>query len=277
MQRVKNVDIEDSEAHTGDVSSMDEHTASTNATLIRSVQNALHLIETLVALGGAANTKELSHASGLPLARTYHLLRTLLHEGYLGKNHDGQFFLTSAWDTIGHGEPFAEMMAKARPLLRDLRDHSLSQVYLAGYVDGEMEVIEYVAAPGQEAMDLWVDFNESAHATAMGKAILRTLPRDARDDYLSRHPLESLTPQTITSVEELTHQLNTPSLLSVDLQEYSPGVHCLAAPVSTATFTGAVGLLRRIDQPGTEFTQSDIATLTAAAGRVSRVLHLAAS
>ncbi len=251
-----------------------EHTQASSETLIHSVQNAFHLIETLVGLGGLANVKELSHASGLSLTKTYHLVRTLMHEGYLGRNADGQFFLSGAWDSLGNKQPFAVMMSRARPMLRQLRDDAHAQVYLAGFIDGEMEILEYVAAPREDALDLWVDFRDSAHATAIGKAILGSLSTEARDDYFSRHPLESLTPNTITERDQLEQELHGRAGLTIDAQEYAPGIHCLAMPVLTSHFVGSLGLLRRVEGPASRFDEAATDELARAVDRLALVLEL---
>jgi DNA-binding IclR family transcriptional regulator len=256
------------------VGSKNEHTGASSETLIHSVQNAFHLIETLAGSGGLANVKELSRASGLSLTKTYHLVRTLMHEGYLGRNSEGQFFLSSAWDTLGHRQPLSVMMSRARPLLRQLRDRASAQVYLAGFVDGEMNILEYVAAPREDAVDLWVDFQDSAHATAIGKAILGTLSPEQRDDYLSRHPLASLTPNTITERECLEQELHSHQSLVVDLQEYAPGIHCLAVPIHTPHFAGSLGLLRRIDGPLSAFDSAATGELVGAVDALARILEM---
>jgi IclR family transcriptional regulator, acetate operon repressor len=259
------------------VGSAFEHTKASSATLIHSVQNAFHLIETLAGLGGLANVKQLSHASGLSLTKTYNLVRTLMHEGYLGRNADGEFFLSGAWDSLGHKQPLSVMMSRARPLLRQLRDGAGAQVYLAGYVDGEMEILEYVAAPREDALNLWVDFRDSAHATAIGKAILASMALEERDDFLSRHPLESLTPHTITERKRLEEELASRPHLTVDLQEYSPGIHCLALPIRTPDFVGSLGLLRHVDRSGSAFDEYSTRKLADTVDKLALILELGTS
>ncbi|TYC15456.1 helix-turn-helix domain-containing protein [Actinomadura syzygii] len=51
-------------------------------TLIRSVQRALSLLSAISDEPDGAPAKRLARVTGLPLATTYHLLRTLAYEGY---------------------------------------------------------------------------------------------------------------------------------------------------------------------------------------------------
>ncbi len=62
------------------------------ATLIGSVQRAMRLLETVAGHEHGAPAKQLARETGLALPTTYHLLRTLVHEGYLRRDR-GLFFL----------------------------------------------------------------------------------------------------------------------------------------------------------------------------------------
>ncbi|MER7762755.1 helix-turn-helix domain-containing protein [Streptomyces sp. NPDC097619] len=70
----------------------DHSPKDTNPTLIGSVQRALRIVEALHA-EGAITAKRLSRLTGIPLPTTYHLLRTLSHEGYVHRDQ-GAFRLT---------------------------------------------------------------------------------------------------------------------------------------------------------------------------------------
>ncbi|WP_159045551.1 helix-turn-helix domain-containing protein, partial [Streptomyces puniciscabiei] len=52
------------------------------ATLIGSVQRAMRLLETVATHVYGAPAKQLARETGLALPTAYHLLRTLVHEGY---------------------------------------------------------------------------------------------------------------------------------------------------------------------------------------------------
>ena len=70
---------------------------SAEPTLIQSVQRALHLMEAVADSDGRATAKELARRTGLALPTAYHLLRTLVHEGYLRRLDDGCYVLAIAW------------------------------------------------------------------------------------------------------------------------------------------------------------------------------------
>ncbi len=148
----------------------------TGPTLIQSVQRALRLLEAVSEHEGRAHAKELSRAAGLPLATTYHLLRTLSHEGYLQHLDDGTYALGHRIDVLRSQGSAARSVANARPALEWLRDELGSAVYLARHVDGEIVIVEIVDSPKAPRIDLWVGVHDAAHATALGKCILGQLP-----------------------------------------------------------------------------------------------------
>jgi IclR family acetate operon transcriptional repressor len=238
-------------------------------TLIQSVQRALRLLEVLAEHGGRARAKELARATGLPLATTYHLLRTCTHEGWLQRLDDGSYVLGHRIDVVREHGTAARGVAHARPALEWLRDELGGAVYLARYVDGEIVVGEIVDSPRAPRIDLWVGVHDAGHATALGKSILGQLPAGERDDYLARHPLHDLTPRTIVDRRRL--RLPGPGDVAVDDGEYAVGVCCLAAPVRTPGAIGAVGVVSSPSAVGLADTHR---TVMAGAGRVSRALAL---
>jgi DNA-binding IclR family transcriptional regulator len=238
-------------------------------TLIQSVQRALRIIEVIAEHAGRARAKEIARATGLPLATTYHLLRTCAHEGWLQRLDDGSYVLGHRIDAVRAGGTAARGVAHARPALEWLRDGLGGAVYLARYADGEIVVDEIVDGPRAPRIDLWVGIHDAAHATALGKCILGQLPTDDREDYLDRHPLHDLTPRTVVDRRRLG--LPGPAEVAVDDGEYAVGVCCLAAAVSTEDGAGAVGVVTSRRGVGAPEARR---TVLAGAGRVSRALTL---
>jgi IclR family acetate operon transcriptional repressor len=246
-------------------------------TLIQSVQRALRLVEAVSASDGRAQAKELARSVGLSLSTTYHLLRTLTHEGYLRRRDDGSYVLGPALLEVSSQNRMTAVLARARPAMQGLRDDLKSPVYLAMYVDGEIAVVEIVDSPRIPSIDLWVGIHDSAHATALGKCILGVLDDDLRHDYLARHPLHQLTRRTVTDRRVLEHQIGQSAALARDDEEYALGVHCLATPVVTPEFTGAVAVARR-EGSGLRATDPDVAhALVTGAQRIARSFAMPAS
>ncbi|MFJ2195412.1 IclR family transcriptional regulator [Streptomyces violaceusniger] len=215
----------------------------TAPTLITSVQRAFRLMEAVGAHEGGAPAKRLARETGLPLATTYHLLRTLVHDGYVRRLDDGGFVIGDKLRTLESGSRDQALLARVRPTLAALRDE-LSAAYLTFYEEGEIRIVDIVDGPQAPRVDLWVGCEDAGHATALGKCVLRELDDDARHDYLSRHPLVDLTPRTVTRSDDLLRRLDSPtgSPLVADLEEYALGTACFAVPIHCGDRLGSLGI-----------------------------------
>ncbi|MEF9908415.1 IclR family transcriptional regulator [Streptomyces sp. P9-A2] len=217
---------------------------STGPTLITSVQRAFRLLEAVSAHETGAPAKQLAREAGLPLATAYHLLRTLVHDGYLRKLEDGGFVLGERLHTLHTDGRGQALLSRVRPTLAALRDELSAAAYLTFYEDGEIRVVEIADGPRAPRVDLWVGFEDAGHATALGKTVLRQLDDAARRDYLSRHTLNDLTPRTITTTAELLRRIDSSPVAPAvaDLEEYALGTVCAAIPVYSGDTLGSLGV-----------------------------------
>ncbi|MGW2639087.1 IclR family transcriptional regulator [Streptomyces sp. NPDC001348] len=218
--------------------------AQDGPTLIGSVQRAFRLLEAVSAHANGAPAKQLARETGLPLATAYHLLRTLVYDGYVRKLDDGGFVLGDKLQTLHVRGGGQALLSRVRPTLAALRDELATAAYLTFYEEGEIRVAEIVDGPRTPRVDLWVGFEDAGHATALGKTVLRELDDDARRDYLSRHHLADLTPRTITSAPELLRRLDASPVAPAvtDLEEYCLGTVCIAVPVYSGDTLGSLGV-----------------------------------
>ena len=213
-------------------------------TLITSVQRAFRLLEAVSAHENGAPAKQLARETGLPLATAYHLLRTMVHDGYLRKLADGGFVLGDKLGTLHVTGQSQALLSRVRPTLAALRDELGAATYLTFYEGGEISVAEIVDGPRTPRVDLWVGFEDAGHATALGKSVLRELDEEARRDYLSRHDLADLTPRTLTTLPELLRSLEAAPLAPAvtDLEEYALGTVCVAVPIYRGDVLGSLGV-----------------------------------
>lgn len=66
--------------------------ASPEKTLVRSLQRGLQIIN-VVAEDGPLHAKQVARSMRLSLPTAYHLIRTLVHDGYLVRLDDGSYVL----------------------------------------------------------------------------------------------------------------------------------------------------------------------------------------
>ncbi|MGW4560890.1 IclR family transcriptional regulator [Streptomyces sp. NPDC004561] len=241
-------------------------------TLITSVQRAFRLLEAVSSHENGAPAKQLARETGLPLATAYHLLRTLVHDGYVRKLDDGCFVLGDKLQALHTTGREQVLLSRIRPTLAALRDELATAAYLTFYEEGEIRVAEIVDGPRTPRVDLWVGFEDAGHATALGKCVLREMNDDSRRDYLSRHHLADLTPRTVTSLPELLRRLDASPMAPAvtDLEEYALGTVCVAVPVLCGDILGSLGVSLPVEQHSR--LQELRARLIPAANRVTRSL-----
>ncbi|MCX4762405.1 helix-turn-helix domain-containing protein [Streptomyces sp. NBC_01275] len=210
-----------------------------------SAHEALRVLETVARHSTGVTDVELARESGLAPERLTALLRMLRREGYVEQIADGAYVtgeaLTRLSSSQGHQQALRDTLQQT---LDRLRDTIGAAVYVSRYVDGEVTIAQYADGPATPAVNEWVDFRYSAHATALGKSLLGQLDHNGRRDHLSRHKLARLTSRTITSDKLLLSRLEAqpPTVPVLDLQEYAIGTVCAAVPITAGSTAGCLAL-----------------------------------
>ncbi|GAA3723098.1 IclR family transcriptional regulator C-terminal domain-containing protein [Streptomyces tremellae] len=241
-------------------------------TLIGSVQRALRLLEAVGSHRNGASAKQLAREAGLPLATTYHLLRTLAHEGYLHREN-GVFRLGASVPLLARDEALQNRRSKIVETLRSLCDRLGAPVYFAVYRDGEIELVSVADSPQTPAVEEWVDFRTTGHAHAIGQCLLSQLDAAARRDHLDRHPVFALTAHSVRSEGALLTRLaaldrtaRDPLRPVIERQEYVLGTVCAALPMTVGATPAAMAISVPHDKeerllPTVERLRREISTL----------------
>ncbi|MBC2905000.1 IclR family transcriptional regulator domain-containing protein [Streptomyces cupreus] len=216
-----------------------------------SAQDALRVLETVARHTTGITDTELARHTALTPERLTSLLRMLRREGYVEQIADGTYVTGEALTRLGsaHDREAALRERLQRTLVR-LRDSVGAAVYISRYVDGEVKVTQYADSPAAPAVNEWVDFRVSAHATAVGKSLLTQLDHNGRRDHLSRHKMARLTSRTITSDKLLLSRLEAqpPTVPVLDLQEYAVGTVCAAVPITAGASVGCLAVSLPVEQ-----------------------------
>lgn len=149
--------------------------------------------------------------------------------------------------------------------------------YYAVYRDRDV-VIAYVAdsseAPRVDPLD--VGFHQAAHALA--KVMLASLPPAARREYLRERGLPVFTERTTTEGARLERDLARVATigLGADVEEFQPGLACVAAPVVGSTEPSVARCPSRYRSPPWSRIDPRLeAAVRDGAARISRVLAVA--
>jgi DNA-binding IclR family transcriptional regulator len=212
--------------------------------LIQSVSRALRILEEVGDSSEGLNAKQIAQRCDLALPTTYHLVRTLAYEGYLIRRSNGQYALG-----MEIASRFRDLVASMhRPpqihdVLRHVAETTGHTAYFAQLVDGRVVLTDLVEGPHSPHLeDLVVGFDEGAHATALGKALLSTIPLNQRKALLEEQGLRPFTSNTITDEGRLHHEIAVSARSGVftEQEQYRPEVCCAAVLISGQQ--GAIGL-----------------------------------
>lgn len=233
--------------------------------LIRSVSRALRIMEEVSASPRPLAVKVIARRCQLHLSTAYHLVRTLCYEGYLVRLPDGGYVAGSEV-----AERFHDLMnslrrpPRSRPVLQHLADTTGHTAYLAGISAGRL-VIADMAEGGRSPWleDLQPGLETAAHATALGKALLATLPGRARAGLLAEHGMRPFTANTVTEPAQLEAELSRlrPGDLVMEYGQFRDEVCCAGVAIPGAGSWWALGLSAR----GLSLPRSLLARLRAAA------------
>jgi DNA-binding IclR family transcriptional regulator len=232
--------------------------------LIRSVSRALRIIEEVSGSPRPLPVKVIARRCQINISTAYHLIRTLCYEGYLVRLPDGGYVAG-----FKVAERFHDLMsslhrpAEARTVLRNLADVTGYSAYLAG-ISGDrlvvVDVVEGARSPWVE--DLQPGLEAAAHATAVGKALLTTMPGRARGRLLSEQGMRPFTPNTVTEPGEIEYELAAlhPGDLVTEHGQFRDEVCCASVAVRGHDGWWALGTtVRGVSLPAPLVTELQLA------------------
>ena len=199
---------------------------------VQSIERAFALLEIMADQGGMASLSHLAATTSLPLPTIHRLVRTLVDLGYVRQEPSRQYVL--APKLIRLGESSAAMLSVwARPHLARLVDELGESANLA-MLDGDQ--IVYVAqVPSRHSMRMFTEVGRRVlpHCTAVGKALLSSMPPQQVHDLLQRTGMPGFTENTITDPRAFGHALEQIAAqgYAVDEGEQEVGVRCVAVAV----------------------------------------------
>ncbi|WP_021592344.1 MULTISPECIES: IclR family transcriptional regulator [Actinomadura] len=214
--------------------------AGRGLTLIQSLQRGLRLVEAVVEQG-PMTARTLSKATGLGMPTTYHLLRTLVYEGYLERRAGGFYALGPQFHSTAELERQARTVRVLRETTSRLRDLTNATAAVAE-LDGRDVLLTHLSpSPKGPAPDLWVGMRLPMHATALGKAVLRQVDPARRDELLTAEPLARYTARTIADPLQLMREL-AGSPIAHSRDQYLYGISCIAVPLRGLRSPSALSL-----------------------------------
>jgi IclR family acetate operon transcriptional repressor len=210
---------------------------------VQSVERTFELLELMADAGGEVSLSDLSESSGLPLPTIHRIMRTLVSAGYARQQPSRRYALGPR--LIRLGETASRSLGSwARPYLAELTEATGETANMA-VLDGD-QVVYVAQAPSPHAMRMFTEVGRrvDAHATAVGKAVLATLPEDTATQLLHRAGMRPSTERTITTIPAMSEELARIRRLgyALDDGEQEVGVRCYAVAVPDAPAGAAISI-----------------------------------
>lgn len=203
--------------------------------MIRSLDNALCVLELLAAQSSEVSITYIAEHSGLHISKVFRMLNTLQARKYVTRNpYTKGFRLGLA--TIHLGEAAKRginLIQQAHPILVRLSEDTRENACLTVLADNRSALIDQVSASGVGASPSSLGSQTHLYCTASGKILLGFSSAEFIEAYLSAQELSPLTPNTITDEKLLRDVLNDVRTngFAIDDEEAWIGIRCIAYPV----------------------------------------------
>lgn len=209
---------------------------------IQSVARAAGILAEVAASPNGLTPKQISAATGIRAATTYHLLHTLQAVGLLRRDSTGsRYVLGFAVGPLANAfERHVSVPEQISEVVREIADRTGEAVYGSGWMDGEIVILARRSGVKPVGVaEMPVGMAGHAFARASGKMLLALCDEEARERYFESHEHVGLTPNTWTR-DQLRSRLEAirKQGYAFDDEEHTEGVCCVAAPywIGSETF-----------------------------------------
>lgn len=201
---------------------------------IHALVKALDLLEVLAQKGSLTLT-ELCRELGQPKSSVFRHLATLEMCGYVRHSPDSETYrLGTKLIELGNAvKAQFDVHEEAVPFMRQLQEAFSETVNLAILEEGKVVYLDILEGTQPIRMAARPGRRDFVHSTAIGKVILAHSAETVVDAIIDQHGLPALTPQTITTADELKAALSLVCTqgYAVDNLENEDGVCCVGAPI----------------------------------------------
>lgn len=218
---------------------------TTDQNTIKSLDRAMEVLEFLSAAQGKPLTA-LADEMGQSPSTVYRILVTLQTRGLVEFDAEEQLWHIGAQAFV-IGARFlrrTSLVDRARPILRRLMEATGETANLGMERDGQVLFLSQVETHSNIRAFFPPGTLSPLHASGIGKALAAQMEADRLSRLLARSRLERFTEQTITSREALLDDLAAVRArgFSIDNEEKSAGMRCIAAPVFDVNREAVAGI-----------------------------------
>lgn len=202
---------------------------------VQTLERSLDILEALAQANEPLGVTEIGNRICLHKSTVHRILQTLCYRGYVEKEKENERYRIGI-KIVELGMRFVnnlEIRKIAAPYLAELAKMLDEVVNLVLPDDGEVVYIDRTESSHVVSMQSKVGRRAPMHCTAVGKAILATLPEPEVLHILKTKGMIKNTPNTITNPEELLENLKEVrnNQIAVEIEENEVGIICIGTPV----------------------------------------------
>jgi IclR family transcriptional regulator, acetate operon repressor len=206
---------------------------------------AMDVLEIVASSATPLRFTDLLELSNQPRGTLHRQVMNLVEEGMLSIGRDQTYelglrllrFASKSWSR----NRFREI---AEPVIRKLHDATGETVHL-GVLNGS-EVIYLDKVESRQTVRMYSQIGNASptYCTGVGKAALSTLPDAKVRSLLAKVSFKKHTPTTLADIDALVAELHDIRRdgVAYDREEHEPGIHCIAAPISSRDGLLAAGV-----------------------------------
>ena len=169
----------------------------------RSVMRSLEVFEAYRLARGPLSLSELASATGIPASTCHGVMRTLEQNGFLYFVGHDAYPTRRLWDIADEIRLNDPIVRRVEPVLTALRDE-VDETVVLGTRQGDSVLFLLVLESRQSIRySARASERKPLHSSAIGKAILASLPQETLSQWLATRPLARVTERTITGPAQL--------------------------------------------------------------------------
>ncbi len=198
------------------------------------ISKVLRILEALQGSSGGLGLKAICDRTGIHKSTAHRFLKHLERERYLLRTEAGAYLIGPRLSQLSaRGNQEATLQAVARPILWELWKSTQETVNLAVLDQRTALYVDVIESPHEFRLSSRVGTRRSVHVTALGKALVAFLPREARETILDSIVFQAATPRTIGNLVQFRQELEKVRRqgYAVDDEEAVQGARCVSAPI----------------------------------------------
>jgi DNA-binding IclR family transcriptional regulator len=206
-----------------------------NTRSVPSLERSLLILEALAKSANGLTLSQLARQLAVPKSSLHCLLLTFERGGYLHRDEpSGRFrFGLKLYGLANMAFTGLAPRRLAMPFLHALAQKTRLTTHLAILEQSEAVLVEKIEPLGMPRLATWIGKRMDLHCTALGKALISTLPDADFDRLLQGRGLLRHNENTITSVKRLKEHVAQVRRqgYAVDDEEEEIGTRCIGCPV----------------------------------------------